>query len=381
SLQGDLPISPVTDLAVKDRDLVAATQGRGFWILDDLTLLHQLEPGAAVDGPILFAPRDSHRLVSGFTRTPSNAGANPPAGALVHFYLPPGLLDAHAGGAADDGAAEGAEGADDAGIHLAILDGDGELIRTFTPKSAAADGAEADDDAVLELEDGLNRFAWDLRYPAPDTFDGMVVWNRVGAGPKAVPGTYRARLRVGDVTREVSFEVIPDPRSGATAEDFRKQFDFLRDVGAKLSAVNGAVGQIRDVRGQVEAILGRLDDGDAHAAVRADADALLERVKAIEEKLYQTQNRSRQDPLNFPIRLNDKLGNLIGHADGGDFAPAASLYAVRDELYAQVDAELQALDGIWTDDLPALDAAIRGAEVPAIALDPADGSGGSVPKK
>ncbi|MEM1181117.1 MAG: glycosyl hydrolase [Acidobacteriota bacterium] len=377
AIQGDLPISPVTDLAVKDQDLVVATQGRGFWVLDDLSLLHQLEDGAKVpdgqmpNGPWLFTPRPTHRLVAGGTSAASNAGENPPDGALFHLYVPAASLEAPA--SPEDENADGEEAAGEVSaptVELAILDGDGEVIRTFTQKPA--DGGapgDAEADALLELDGGLDRFVWDLRYPAPETFDGMVVWNRVRVGPKAVPGTYRARLTVGESVQEVSFEVLPDPRSSATPEDYRGQFEFLQDVGAKLGAVNNAVGHIRDARSQVKAILDRLGDTEAHAAVRTQAETLLENVEAIEKKLYQTQNRSRQDPLNFPIRLNDKLGNLIGHAAGGDFAPVKSLYAVRDELYAQVDAELEALDGLWATDLPTLNAAIREAEVPAIALD------------
>ncbi|MEM7354162.1 MAG: glycosyl hydrolase, partial [Acidobacteriota bacterium] len=328
SLQLELPIAPITDLAVKAKDLVAATQGRGYWILDDLSPLHQLAADQA-EAPIhLFTPRPTYRLAAGGgQREAVSMGKNPPGGVVLHFLL-----------------AE--EPAEDVEVALEILEVDGTAIRKFTrkPKPGAEDGEKPEDDGgedlrQLELEAGGNRFVWDMRYPGARKFPGMVLWNSRLAGPGAVPGTYKARLTVGEQTAETPFEVLPDPRSKATADDYRQQFDFLVAVRDKLSETHDEIGRIRDAKGQIEALAKRLgDDAEAEPLVTAGKE-LVEQLGEIEKALYQTQNRSRQDPLNFPIRLNDKLSGLSGLAAFGDQRPTAQMEAVRVELSTAIDAE------------------------------------------
>ena len=358
-LQRDLPIVPVTDLAVKEKDLVAATQGRGFWILDDLTPLHQMDPAIAEQPAHLFAPRPVYRLAGGRSRRePVDMGKNPPAGVVFHFWL-------------------GEEPDEEAAVELEILEADGELIRSFTRKPKPGEekegeegdeDEEADDPRQLELAKGMNRFAWDLRYPSAERFPKMVLWNRNLDGPRAIPGAYKARLTVGDWSAEVPFEVLADPRSSATPEDYRAQFEFLREVRDKLSEVHLQIGRIREARRQIEALGERLAEVEAAAAVVTAGEGLAEKLTAVEEALYQTQNRSRQDPLNYPIRLNDKLAGLLGLAARGDFRPTAQMLAVRAELTAAIDAELGKLKALWEDDLPAFNALAREHQVSAVLL-------------
>jgi hypothetical protein len=359
-LQGNLPVVPVTDLAVKEKDLIAATQGRGFWILDDLTPLHQHDPATAEEPARLLAPRTTVRGPAGRDRDePVNMGKNPPAGVVLHFWL------------AEEPAAETA-------VELEILEEDGDPIRTYTRKpkdeDKKKDGDEdQDEDAQLELQQGMNRFEWDLRYPAAKKFPKLILWNRRLDGPRAVPGTYRARLSVGDPdadgwTGETSFEIVPDPRSSATAEDHRAQFDFLIAVRDKLSEVHGEIARIRQARGQIEDLGKRLKGREGTEDVTAAGEELAEKLTAIEEALYQTKNQSRQDPLNFPIRLNDKLAGLLGLAAFGDRRPTEPMLAVRDELTAAIDAELEKLQALWDEDLPAFNRVAREQEVPAVLL-------------
>jgi hypothetical protein len=214
----------------------------------------------------------------------------------------------------------------------------------------------------------MNRFAWDLRYPSAERFPKMVLWNRNLDGPRAIPGAYKARLTVGDWSAEVPFEVLADPRSSATPEDYRAQFEFLREVRDKLSEVHLQIGRIREARRQIEALGERLAEVEAAAAVVTAGEGLAEKLTAVEEALYQTQNRSRQDPLNYPIRLNDKLAGLLGLAARGDFRPTAQMLAVRAELTAAIDAELGKLKALWEDDLPAFNALAREHQVSAVLL-------------
>ena len=370
SLQLELPIAPITDLAVKEGDLIAATQGRGYWILDDLSPLHQLEPKLPelVAGrpsgtkAHLFTPRPSYRLEGRQSRNPPvHMGTNPPTGVVFHFLL-----------------AE--EPDEESGVKLEILEAGGELIREFTrkPKSGEEDDNKQDDEAgedprQLELEQGANRFVWDLRYPGAQKFSGLVLWNRRLDGPRAVPGDYRARLTVGEWSAEVPFQVVADPRSSATQADFQAQFDFLIAVRDKLSEMHGEIGRIRDARKQIEALEARLEgDADAEPLVEAGKD-LIERLGEIEKALYQTQNKSRQDPLNFPIRLNDKLAGLLSLAGTGDRRPTAQMFAVKAELTAAIDARLAALKELWRTELPAFNALAREHEVGRVILaDPED---------
>lgn len=383
SLQLELPVVPVTDLAVKEGDLVAATQGRGYWILDDLTVLHQLGPPAAgltAEGPVLFAPRPAVRMRGGRADDPGHAGTNPLEGVVVHYLLP-------------------MEPAPDTPVRLDFLAADGTLIRALTRKKEGEDdekkdgdnGDDGDDDddetsatelAVLEAERGLNRASWDLRYPGARRFPGMILWNDGLDGPRAAPGSYRVRLAVGEESVEAPFEVLPDPRVTATPEDFRLQHELLISVRDQLDEAHREIRRIREARGQLEALEKRLAGRDGTEAVRTASEALRERLTAIEETLYQTKSKSPQDPLNFPIRLNDKLAGLMQLASFGDFRPTAQMVAVEQELAAAIDAELAALRALWETDLAEVNRLAREAEVPAVIVpDPpeTEGAGGSGP--
>jgi hypothetical protein len=209
---------------------------------------------------------------------------------------------------------------------------------------------------------------WDLAYPGAEDFPGMILWNRNLDGPTAVPGAYRARLTVGEWSAEAHFEVVPDPRSTATPEDYRAQHEFLASVRDQLSETHREIRRIREARGQLETLNKRLEKRDEAPEVREAADALVKRLTEIEETLYQTKAQSPQDPLNFPIRLNDKLANLLGLAAIGDLRPTDSMVAVRDELSAVIDAELARLRAVWEADLAEVNRLAAEAGVAAVML-------------
>lgn len=361
-LQLNLPVVPITDLAVKEKDLVAATQGRGFWILDDLSVLHQMTTESRQASAHLFTPRAAYRLAGGRGRGGANAGANPPNGVVFHY-----LLD-------EEPAAE-------TELSLELSDAEGEVIWTYTRKP---DGDDADEDedgesageddgpdtALLTAEAGLNRFVWDLVYPGMKRFPGMVLWNDFERGPRAVPGTYSAKLTVGEWSSTVPFEVVADPRASVTQDELVAQFDFIIGVRDLLSEIHEELGRIKTVRKQLAVLAGRLDDENESAAELKEAvEALEEKLEGPEKALYQTQNRSRQDPLNFPVRLNDKLAGVMGLAAIGDCAPTSQALAVRDELTAAARDQLATLAALWESELPEINRLADELDVPMVAAD------------
>lgn len=362
SLQLNLPVSPVTDLAVKEKDLIVATQGRGYWILDDLSVLHQLSPSSESAVAHLYLPRSAYRLTAGGrSDDPGNAGTNPPIGAVIHYSL-------------------GKEPAPETEMTLKVFEARGvDPIWTWSRKPPPTDEDEEEpgpddppDTRLLDSEQGLNRFVWDLRYPGMERFDGLIMWADMREGPKAVPGTYRAELTVGDVSRDVEFEVIADPRSSSTAADYRAQFDFIMEAKELLSTTHAEIRKVRQLRTQLEALTARLEKtapSDSRiAALLDEISALTDTIDPIEEALYQTQNESRQDPLNYPIRLNNKLTSLMNTVDVGDARPTAGAIAVRDELREAIRSELGQLEAVWDEHVPALNSEIQSMGIDLVSI-------------
>jgi photosystem II stability/assembly factor-like uncharacterized protein len=389
SLQLNLPIVPITDLAVRDDDLIAATQGRAFWILDDLSPLQQF--GTAGERIRLFTPRPAWRT-GGSTpdRAPQGVGKNPPQGIVVNYWIDPAVK-------------EGTK------VKLAFLNRDGSVIRELEgevkkpaakveaqdvrnpAKTAAAEpeaepekkvgvkseGAEAEEkDPKAEKEKeknklpdshyGLNRYAWNLRYPEAKKFEGLILWGGGTDGPRVVAGTYDVRLTVGEETRTATAELKQDPRTSASPADLQAQFEYLLAANKKLSEIHEQIERIREVRKQLDDLKKRSAKDEKAKPIVAAAKELDKKMTAIEEALYQTKNRSSQDPLNFPIRLNDKLASVADSAGTGDFAPTAQQRAVYVQLVAQIDAELAKLRALWATDLPALNAMVKQSEVVAV---------------
>ena len=378
SLQFNLPVVPVTDLVIqkRERELVAATQGRSFWILDDLPMLHQLlDSGglSAVSETHLFKPKDSYRMPGfGAVQLPATAtiGNNPASGVVVYYSLktkPTGDLQ------------------------LEFLDSSGKSIRKFTgraprPSGAAAASAAAGQMTTPPAEEGegfgrggparvttdvgLNRFIWDMRYGDAVRFPGMILWAGETRGPKVPPGTYQVKLTTDGKTLTQNFEVKADPRLTTTQADYAKQLELGLKIRDKLSETNNAILQIRDVRKQVEDLLKRVKDQANFKVIDDAGTALNKNLTTIEEALYQTKNQSSQDPLNFPIRLNNKLAALGGVVDSPEAGPNAQSYVVYDEVVGQIDAQLQQLAQIMKTDVPAFNQLVREQNIPAVVVKP-----------
>ncbi|PYO91129.1 MAG: glycosyl hydrolase [Gemmatimonadetes bacterium] len=352
SLQRNLPVVPIHDLVVKDNDLVAATHGRAFWILDDLTPLQQLADSLARATRFVYTPRAAYRmgLGGGFGGGgggggPANAGRNPPGGAVVFFYLK----------SAPDSATN---------VSLDFLDSRDSLVRRFTPKPRAPSTDS------LKVRAGMNRFVWNLRYPDASRFQGMIYWAGGTAGPVAVPGSYKVRLTVGDWSQTRLFAVRPDPRVKTTPEEYQRQFDLLMKISGRVSAANDAVRRIREVHEQLDGAATRAKGlpGDGGKRIAQQADSIKGRLAAVEEAIYQVKNRSSQDPLNYPIRLNNKIAALAGVVAGTDAAPTAQAVQVFDELSAALQVQLDRLKAVLDADIPAFNKLVKESDVPAIIL-------------
>jgi len=194
------------------------------------------------------------------------------------------------------------------------------------------------------------------------------MWGGSIQGPQAVPGNYQARLITGEDSTTVTFAILKDPRSSSTQEDLQAQFDFQISVRDKLTETHLAIKQIRDVRKQVEDVTERLEDHEGMDKIKEAGKALVEQMTEIEESLYQTKNQSRQDPLNFPIRLNNKLAAVSRSAAFGDYRPTEQAIAVKDEMSGKIDAELAKLQTILDADLPAFNKLVADSAVPAIII-------------
>lgn len=344
--QLNLPIVPITDLTIKNDNLIAATQGRSFWLIDDLTPLHQLSDQVAASDSYLFKPMPSYRMGPAFSfgRASRTAGQNHPGGVMVHYYLK------------DTAKAE---------VSLEFLQPDGKLIKKYSTKPNPKDKVEK-----LSLKQpGMNKFNWNMRYPEADRFDGLILWASSLNGPRALPGTYKVRLTVDGKVQETEFEILKDPRSDATDADMKAQFEFTQDVLAKVSETHNAIKKIRQAREQINRAIDPIkDQKEAMKDVLDKAKAIQDQMKTIEETLYQTKNRSGQDPLNFPIRLNNKLAHLNSLASSGNFAPTEQMVAFKNEITAEIDKHLNSLKKIFDEEIPAFNNLVKQRNIDAVVL-------------
>ncbi|RMG81816.1 MAG: glycosyl hydrolase, partial [Bacteroidetes bacterium] len=344
--QLNLPIVPITDLTIKNDNLIAATQGRSIWMIDDLTVLHQINDEVARRDHYLYKPMPSWRM-GGFQRKkPRNAGKNHPGGVMVHYFFKE-------------------KPADSVEVKLSFHEADGDLIKAYSTTAK-------DKKSKLEIKEGGNRFVWNMRYPDAKDFKGMIMWAGSMAGPRAVPGKYLVRLTVGGEVQEQEFEILKDPRSTSTPADFEQQFAFLMEVRDKVSEAHEAIIEIRAIRDQIDQYTKRVEQTDANKPLFDKAKEIKEQITEVEEALYQTKNRSRQDPLNFPIRLTNKLAYLNSLVGRGDFPPTEQARAVKKELTEKIDAELDRFYKVKAEQVPAFNNLVRHFEIDAILLDKPD---------
>ena len=338
SLQLNLPIVPITDMTIKDHDLIVATQGRSIWILDDINIIRQADNVLKEKSFHLYEPATIYRMGGGQNKNAKSAGINHANGVVLHYYL-------------------NVE-PDSADIKLYLVDEKGDTCRTFHNKAK-----EKRD--KLTLQKGAGIFRWDMSYAPAKTFPKMINFWASMAGPKALPGTYKAIMEVDSVSQEVPFDIFNDPDSEASQEDLQKQFDFVKSIRDKLTETHQTIIDIRSVRKQINTYKKRLE-GDSTLTDLLDMTENIDSMMTVVEKaLYQTKNQSAQDPLNFPIRLNNKLGHL-NSLTYGDYPPTNQAIAVRDELFGKIDAQINEFKRIQKEEIKAFNDLFRTKMVQAI---------------
>ena len=340
--QLNLPIVPITDLTIKDGDLIAATQGRSLWIIDDLNPLRELKPEHKDKNLIVFNPRKTFKIEGGNFGNPKLVGKNPPNGVTLQYYLKSAPDTTNI-------------------LSIEILDKNQKSIKKY-----ASNAKEKAD--MIEAKAAGNRFTWNMRYPNAESFEGMILWNRGGLqGAMAVPGTYYAKVKFGKDSTTVAFEIVKDPRLAVSQEDLQAQFDFLMEIRDKLTETHKAIKDIRSVKSQMNAYK-QLLEKDKHKQILDAIKDFDKKMTEVEEKLYQTKNRSGQDPLNYPIRLNDKLSGVAGVAGNGNFRPTDQAGEVKKDLTGKIDTEISKLKTIFENDLPKLNQLIKGQNIDPLIL-------------
>ena len=317
SIQLNLPDSPIRDLVIKDDDVALGSHGRGFWILDDIGPLRQMEPSDFEKDIVLYQASDAIRGVYD---------------AKIQYYLK--------------------EKVDS--VTIQILDSEDALVGEFVGKQEAykvdpnIPWWRRGGSSKPTTAKGVNEFTWDLRYPGATSFEGMIVWSaRPTRGPKAPLGTYRARLKVGEEEQTTSFDIRIDPNlKGITAADLEEQFTLASLIRDKTSETNEAVIAIRKMKTQ-------LSDANSEAITDA-AQEFTMGISAIEQELYQVKNQSNQDPLNFPIKLNNRFASLRRSVENGDAKPTDGAYKVFEELKIELNTHLNNLEELKTKHLPVL---------------------------
>ncbi len=329
AFQLNLPIVAIRDLHVRDNNLIVATHGRAIWIIDDLTPLHQLSDDLSDKNVHLFTPKPSYRMGQG-GRGRANTkkeGTNHPNGTIFNYFIN--------------------EFDSTDVVKLEILETDGTLVRAY-------DNDEKTKGGKITPKEGGNTFVWDMRYDGYKEFDGMIFYSSPNLGPKAVPGTYTARLTVNEAVEETTFEIVPDPRLPNTAEDYQAQFDFLIKVRDEVSNANQAIIDIRELKSHLAEINEKQEGKEKFDAFNKTSDEFVERLEVIENNIHMTKNQSYQDPLNYGIRINNRLAFLMTDSQRGDYAPTQQAEEFRVSVTKELNEELESLNSLISRVLPRL---------------------------
>ncbi|HVI10721.1 MAG TPA: glycosyl hydrolase, partial [Candidatus Binatia bacterium] len=368
-LQLNLPPTPIHDLVVKDNDLVVATHGRSFWILDDIGPLRQFTDDTVKASLHLYTPGPAYRIQAGASgeQSPSKrTGQNPPAGAIIYFYLKDVPKP-------------------DTETKLEILDASGKVIRKYSSAETKLLDEPADPDdkkpeKEIKPEAGLNRFVWDLRYEEARRVPGYYLWEYgTGArGPVAVPGQYQVRLTVGAETQTAPLELKLDPRVHVADSDLAQQFDMLMHIHDELNDVYDTVNQIQDVRAQVSGLKHRLPENASTKTIISSAEDLDKKLVALREKFVNLTISANEDSLSYPPQIDAKLAVLAMHIGSADSAPTEAEQRQFEKLKKQ-NAELLAnWQSLQQTDLDAFRKLTSASNVSSIVVPPA-GQGGESP--
>jgi photosystem II stability/assembly factor-like uncharacterized protein len=338
NFQLNLPNTPVHDLVVKNDDLVVATHGRAFWILDDVTPLRQYADSIAKEDMHLYQPATAYRIHMGeTTRHNAFAGKNPPNGAVIYYYFPKAPKEE---------------------VKLEILDASDKVIRSYSskrtdPLEEPLDPEDKKPEKQIKLEDGLNRFVWDLHYEEAHRVPDYYLWeyNEGAQGPLAAPGQYKVRLTANGKTQTAPFDLKIDPRVTVSQADLEKQFKLQMDAREQLNRVYDAVNQIQDVREQLSGLKKRVPE-DSSKALLDGVNALDAKLIAVRDPLINFRISASEDSLAYVPGIDGKLA-FLSMAVGGfaDAAPTAAEYQEFDKLKKQTDELLARWDEVRSVDI------------------------------
>ena len=365
-LQLNLPHAPVYDLAIHNNDLVVATHGRAFWILDNLSPLRQMSSQVASSNVYLFQPDLAYRVRGGEGESHGAAGQNAPSGAIIDYYLkqaPP----------ANKTKPE---------VTLEILDSQGRTVRKFTnlgrkrdeetegpPEEPRKNGLRD----ALPAKAGLNRFVWNLRYQGPREIPhaGAVYSDWTPDEPQAPPGRYEVRLTADGQTVTQPLQVRLDPRVNVSQADLQKQFDLAMRIRDKVSQASDTVNQILDLETQLAGLQNRLVADAGGEPLLMLAKSVAGKADVVADALYQPKIEASEDSLNYPIRLRYQLACLGDVVDSADAAPTAQSYELFQTLSHELDAKIARWREIQTKDIRALNALALKSRVGVVMVLPA----------
>lgn len=337
--QHNLPVTPVTDLRVHRKDLVVSTQGRAFWILDNLTPLHQIDDEVAASDAWLYAPRTAYR-----------GGAV--EGATIDYYLK-----------------EAPEGE----VTLEIVDANGNTVRTYRGEAGDEPEPEGDggffsssDPERVPVKSGLNRFDWNLREEDIELPEGVVHWGST-PGLEVVPGSYEVRLRFGDWSQARTLDVEINPKLDVTAAELQEQYDLGSEVASEIELLFDTLTDLRDVKSQASDTVARLEKaGRENEEIETAATELDEKLSELEQKITQVKSKSRQDPINFPPQIDNQLTMLYGYIVRSDHPPTAGAYERFDDLKPELASLREAFQDIVSTEVAAFNELVEGLDLPPV---------------
>jgi DNA-binding FrmR family transcriptional regulator len=356
-LKLNLPAVPVHDLEIHGDDLIAATHGRAFWVLDDITPLRQLDSVSPTADMVLFKPETALRLhLPTDIERRGPVGDNPPPGAIINYYFKSAPKDE---------------------VKLEIVDSAGKVVRTLSSKEKKGDEQPPEwPDQVKEVTTisasaGMNRYAWNLRYEQPVKIPGAFYSGIGPQGPVVQPGQYTIKLTAGKQSLSQPLEIVMDPRTkNVNPDDLRKQFELALQVNQANNDLHRAVNQVRTMRAEIKAVQQRFDDDPKMKALLEQAAALDKKMAPVEEHLIQVNMKGSEANLAFPNMLNEQLDSFSSVVQAGDSAPSEQQYEVFKMLRSQLDQQLAAWKQLVSTDVPAFNEAMKNSNTPALYLPP-----------
>src|SRR5436190_1012690 len=347
SFQLNLPVVPITDLTIKNNDLIVGTQGRSIYILDDLTVIQQKNTDVLNKNLHVFSVNPAYRMPGGGRRgggggqgggTIANAGMNAPNGVVFNYYMK--------------------NATDSTKISIDVMDKNKKSIKTFSTSSK---------ENKIDVSKGMNQFEWDMNYPVAERVEGLILWNGFIGGPKAAPGNYFAKFKSGNDSTEVPFTILADPNYKTTQTEYDEQFNHLITIRDKSSEIMKAIKNIREVRQQMNDFSSRVGK-DLPKEVKQQIDTVNKQMTAVEDALHQTKAKSGQDVLNYPIKLDDKLSSIYNAASAGQSGLSKQTKDAYAELAPLIDEQLNKLKKIMSEDVVKLNQMIHEKTLPVIGV-------------